>query len=103
MPLLVVLFGLAVVGGGVVGFVSAGSWVSLVAGGALGLGLVASGWALRRGGAGARTAAALLALAVAGVMAERYVRTEKAMPAIPVGGAGLVLAIALALARPPRP
>ncbi|KAL6656642.1 hypothetical protein ACP70R_004422 [Stipagrostis hirtigluma subsp. patula] len=83
-------YGLAVLGGGVAGYVKRGSAASLAAGAGFGGALLLAGalsaWAFARGGGGAGSVfatvlQAVCAVALTIVMGIRYVKTRKIMPA----------------------
>jgi uncharacterized membrane protein (UPF0136 family) len=66
------LYGLVALIGGVIGFVSAGSLASLIAGGLSGLVLMASGWFASRGSRVALIVALVVSLALVGRFASTF-------------------------------
>jgi uncharacterized membrane protein (UPF0136 family) len=100
LSLAVVVFGLAVVAGGVIGWTK-GSNASLFTAVPMGLLVVGSGVAMLRGLPRATLVALLACAAVAVVMLQRLLETGKVMPAVPVAVAGAVLAFLLLRANRP--
>ena len=78
--LLVIVYALLVIVGGVLGFVKAGSRPSLIGGLVGGLALLAAGWGISRGQVWGLQAALVLTLALFVFFTVRYVRTRAFMP-----------------------
>lgn len=94
LSVLVVLYGVLVIAGGIIGFTK-GSVLSLATAGPLGVLTVVFGVFLLRGARWAARAAFFSCAAVAAVMIERLVATGKIVPAVPVAALGLGLAFLL--------
>ena len=94
------LFGLLVLGGGIIGYTTAGSMASLIAGSAFGLGLLASGLGVLRGRRLGLLAAPLLTLLLTTFFGYRFVQSGEFMPSGLMGVLGLVaLALYFTLRR----
>ena len=78
--LIVIVYALLVMVGGVIGFVKAGSRPSLIGGLFGGLGLLTAAWGIGRNQAWGLSAALVLALALLVFFTVRYVRTRAFMP-----------------------
>jgi len=78
--LIVIVYAVLVIGGGVLGFVKAGSRPSLIAGILGGLALLAAGWGISQGQVWGLPAALALILGLLVFFAARYVRTRAFMP-----------------------
>ncbi len=78
--LIVLLYAVLVIAGGVLGFVKAGSRPSLIGGLVGGLGLLAAAWGIGRHQAWGLPGALVLTLALLVFFAVRYVRTRAFMP-----------------------
>ena len=87
--LLVIVYALLVIVGGVLGFVKAGSRPSLIGGLVGGLALLAAGWGISRGQVWGLQAALVLTLALLVFFIVRYIRTRAFMP----GGLMAVLSL----------
>lgn len=88
------LFGLLVLGGGIIGYTTAGSMASLIAGSAFGLGLLASGLGVLRGKNMGFLFAPLLTLFLTAFFAYRFALSGEFMPS---GLMGVISLVALAL------
>ncbi len=75
------VFGLATVGGGVMGFVKANSKPSLIAGGLAGALLLLAGWLAGRPGRAGWILGFVVSLALAGRFVSAFAKTKKPMPA----------------------
>jgi len=91
--LLLYIYGILLIVGGVMGYVKAKSVPSLVAGGISGVLALILAW-YYDACPYVPVAALLLSLALTVVMGCRYFRTGKAMPALPVVGLSIVIALA---------
>ena len=87
--LIVIVYALLVIVGGVLGFVKAGSRPSLIGGLVGGLALLAAGWGVSRGQVWGLQMALVLTLALLVFFIVRYVRTRAFMP----GGLMAVLSL----------
>lgn len=88
--IVILLFGLLVLGGGIIGYITAGSTASVIAGGAFGLMLLASGVGVLRGKAmGFLMAPALVVLLMA-YFGYRFAQSGEFMPSGLMGVLGLV-------------
>ena len=90
----ILLYGLLVLGGGIIGYATAGSMASLVAGGAFGLGLLASGLGVRRGKRLGFIFAPLVTLLLTVFFVYRFVQSGDFIPS---GLMGVVSLVALVL------
>ena len=98
--MVILLFGLLVLGGGILGYATAGSMASLIAGSAFGLGLLASALGVRRGKRLGFLFAPLLTLLPTAFFAYRFVQSGELMPSGLMGVLGLVaLVLYFALRR----
>lgn len=94
------LFGLLVLGGGIMGYATAGSMASLIAGSGFGLGLLASGLGVSRGKKMGFLFAPLLTLLLIAVLGYRSVQTGEFIPSGLIAVLGLVaLALYFGLRR----
>jgi uncharacterized membrane protein (UPF0136 family) len=84
-PLIYIIYGFIVLFGGVYGYVKAGSVPSMTAGVISGIIAIFAGVMFRRHPMLAALIAAILGLVLTAVFYRRYITTQKAMPAIPVG------------------
>ncbi|MGH7829164.1 MAG: TMEM14 family protein [Candidatus Binatia bacterium] len=87
------LFGLLVLGGGIIGYTTAGSMASLIAGSAFGLGLLASGLGVLRGKNMGFLFAPLLTLLLIAVLGYRFVQSGEFIPSGLIAVLGLVALI----------
>lgn len=92
--IVILLFGLLVLGGGIIGYATAGSMVSLIAGSVFGFMLLASGLAVSRGKKSGFVVAPLLTLILTAFFAYRFVQSGEFMPS---GMMALLSAAALIL------
>lgn len=74
-------YGILAIVGGILGYVKAGSQMSLISGLVSGMLLVVAGWAHRQGWSWGLPLAAVITVALIGVFAVRYFKTRKFMPA----------------------
>jgi uncharacterized membrane protein (UPF0136 family) len=89
------IFGALTIAGGVMGYVKAGSTISLLAGAITGLLLLAAGFVLPEHDTAGLIIAALTSLLLAGQFVPKFIRTGKAMPA---GMMAILSAIGIAVA-----
>ena len=78
--LIVIVYAVLVIVGGVIGFIKAASRPSLIGGLVGGLGLLAAGWGISRGQVWGLQTALVLTLALLVFFTVRYVRTRAFMP-----------------------
>ena len=98
--IVILLFGLVVLAGGIIGYTTAGSMASLMAGSAFGLGLLLSGLGVLRARKPALLVAPLLTLLLTAFFTYRFVQSGVFMPSGLTGVLGLVaLALYFALRR----
>jgi len=98
--IVILLFGLLVLGGGIIGYISAGSMASLVAGSAFGLGLLASGLGVSKGKKMGFLLAPLLTLLLTAFFGYRFAQSGEFVPSGLMGVIGLVaLVLYFALRR----
>ena len=91
--IVILLYGLLVLGGGIIGYATSGSMGSVIAGGAFGLGLLASGvWVLRGKDMGFLMAPLLTVLLTA-FFGNRLVQSGEFMPSGLMTALGLVTLI----------
>lgn len=95
LSIAVIVYGIAVAAGGVMGFVSAGSPMSLITGGLAGLLIIIAGVMAKNNPKAGYGAAALLALILIGFFIYRYMESHKAMPAFGVIGLSVLMLILL--------
>ncbi len=94
-----IAFGLATLAGGFQGYVKAKSTISLIAGLVNGALLAAAGFTvLQTGSRNALLLGLLVSGALGGLFLQRWLRTRKPMPAIPMIGLSLIAVILCALA-----
>jgi len=98
--IVILLFGLLVLGGGIIGYITAGSMASLVAGSAFGLGLLASGLGVSKGKKMGFLLAPLLTLLLTAFFGYRFAQSGEFVPSGLMGVIGLVaLVLYFALRR----
>ncbi|CAN5654713.1 hypothetical protein BH11ARM2_BH11ARM2_37280 [soil metagenome] len=91
LPIVVLVYGILLILGGIIGFVTAHSIWSLVSGGTLGIASIgAAAWAKTDPKKG-YAVAAVCALLTVGIMIERFISTGKPMPAFGVIFLSLVM------------
>ena len=88
--IVILLYGLLVLGGGIIGYATAGSMASLVAGSAFGLGLLASGLGVLRGKNMGFIVAPTLTVLLTAFFGYRFVQSGEFMPSGLMGVLGLV-------------
>lgn len=97
LSIAVIVYGIAVAAGGVMGFVSAGSPMSVITGGLAGLLIIGAGVMARTHPKAGYGGAAILALALVGFFIYRYIDSHKPMPAFGVIGLSVLMLILLAV------
>jgi len=78
--IVILLYGLFVFGGGIIGYITAGSMASLIAGSALGLGLLASGLGVLRGKNMGFIVAPTLTVLLTAFFGYRFMQSGEFMP-----------------------
>ncbi len=91
--IVILLYGLVVLGGGIIGYTRAGSMASLIAGSAFGLGLLASGLGVLRGKNMGFIIAPTLTVLLTAYFSYRFVQSGEFMPSGLMGVLGLVALI----------
>ena len=98
--IVILLFGFIVLGGGIIGYTTAGSMASLIAGSAFGLGLLASGLGVLRGKKPGFLFAPLITLFLTAFFGYRLVQSGEFVPSGLMAVLGLVaLGLYFALRR----
>ncbi|MEA2551923.1 MAG: hypothetical protein QOJ65_99 [Fimbriimonadaceae bacterium] len=95
LSIAVIVYGLCVAGGGIMGFVTAGSPMSAIVGGLTGLLLVIFGLVSKTNPKVGYGGAAVLAIALIAFFIYRYMSTQKPMPAFGVIGLSVLMLILL--------
>ena len=95
--ILVWIYGLLILGGGVMGYAVARSKASLISGIGFGLLLLVSGFGVWKGAAGSLLAATVIAVLLVVIFAVRYIKTRKFMPAGMLAILSLVATILFAM------
>ena len=96
--IVILLYGLLVLGGGIIGYTASGSMASLIAGSAFGLGLLASGLGVLRGKNMGFIIAPTLTVLLTAFFGYRFVQSGEFMPSglmVALGLVALVLYFAL--------
>lgn len=95
LSIAVIVYGIMVAGGGIMGFVQAGSPMSAITGGIAGLLLMGAGFISKSNPRAGFAAAAVLAVALIAFFFYRYSTTHKPMPAFGVIGLSALMLILL--------
>lgn len=95
--ILVLIYGILLILGGVFGYVKAGSLPSLIFGTLIGAVVLVSAWAMFKKKIAGLYAALILAFAIDALFTYRMMATNKLMPAAPICILSLVVIIVLAL------
>ncbi len=88
--IVILLYGLLVLGGGIIGYTASGNMASVIVGGAFGLGLLASGLGVLRGKDMGFLIAPLLTVLLTAFFGYRLVQSGEFMPSGLMGVLGLV-------------
>ena len=91
--IVILVYGLLVLGGGIIGYITAGSMASLIAGSAFGLGLLASGLGVLRGKNMGFIIAPTLTVLLTTFFGYRFLQSGEFMPSGLMGVLGLVAVI----------
>jgi len=91
--IVILLYGLLVLGGGIIGYTASGSMASLIAGSAFGLGLLASGLGVLRGKEMGLLMAPLLTVLLTVFFGYRFAQSGELIPSGLMGVLGLVALI----------
>ena len=91
--IVILLYGLLVLGGGIIGYTASGSMASLIAGSAFGLGLLASGLGVLRGKEMGLLMAPLLTVLLTVFFGYRFAQGGELIPSGVMGVLGLVALI----------
>jgi len=98
--IVILLYGLLVLGGGIIGYTASGSMASVIAGGAFGLGLLASSLGVLRGKDMGFLMAPILTVLLTAFFGYRFMQSGEFMPSGLMGVLGLVaLALYFTLRR----
>ena len=92
--IVILLYGLLVLGGGIIGYTASGSMASVIAGGAFGLGLLASGLGVLRGKNMGFLTAPLLVVLLTAFFGYRFAQSGEFIPS---GLMGVISLVALTL------
>jgi uncharacterized membrane protein (UPF0136 family) len=95
LSIAVIVYGVMVAGGGIMGYVQAGSPMSAITGGLAGVLLIVAGVMSKNNPKAGYTMAAILAVALIAFFFYRYSTTHRAMPAFGVIGLSVLMLVLL--------
>jgi uncharacterized membrane protein (UPF0136 family) len=95
LSIAVLIYGILMLGGGVMGFVTSGSVPSLISGLISGVLLIAAAFMTRSYPKAAYTLATVVTVALIAVFVERFMKTHKVMPSLGLVGLSVVMLILL--------